>query len=280
MTLRELSNEICALGFNNYAKLDLSLRLAVKRALTAIYGEMRIMGAETFHITARLPSSKVARLHHTGGGVETLPLSGKAYAMTASGCGIVTVYDGANSSTVKFNSEKKLIKGFLKYGGRVVFSGASSFDVFNIVTFDEVFGTDAESIPDGSSQKRINVRGSVTDFLGFASPPTDEYGRQIAEATVDDGVITIPASYSGEVNVKYRRLPDLSSLSDPEGEIDIPGEYSALLPLLVAFYVLLDEDEEKAEIYRNAYLEMLGCIKKSAYSSANGGYADVSGWGK
>lgn len=280
MTLRELSNEICALGFNNYAKLDLPLKLAAKRALTSIYGEMEIMGAETFYITARLPSSKVARLHHTGGGVETLPLSGKAYAMTVSGCGSVTIYDGANSSTVKFSSKRKLIRGFLKYGGRVVFSGSSSFEVFNLVTFDEIFGDDIASIPDGTPYTKIQMRDAVPNFLGFAAPPTDGNGNVIQTATLHDGVITLPSTYSGEINIKYRRLPDFSSLSEPDEEIDIPNEYAILLPLLTAFYVLLDEDEEKAEIYKNSYLEMLECIKKNAYSLSNGGYADVNGWGK
>ncbi len=280
MTLRELSSEICALGFDSYTKPDVPLIFAVKRALTAIYGELRITSKTKLHVTARTPSSKVARLHHTGGGVETLPLSGKAYAMTASGSGCITVFDGANSSNIKFNSDAKLIKGFLKYGGKAVFSGDSSFDVYNIVTYDEAFGDDIASIPEGDAPIRINVRERVRDFLGFTSPALDADGKPIASAVLDDGTVTVPASYEGEINVKYRRLPDFPSLAELDAQIDIPREYEILLPLLTAFYVLLDEDKEKAEIYKSSYLEMLNCIKRGAYSLSNTGYADVNGWGR
>ena len=280
MTLRELSDEICALGFENYAKPDASLVFAARRALTAIYGELRITGATKLHVTAKLPSSKVARLHHKGGGVETLPLSGKAYAMTASGIGCITVFDGANSSNIKFNSDSKLIRGFLKYGGRAVFSGDSSFDVYNIVTFNEVFGENVASIPDGDSHIRINVRERVGNFLGFLSPALDSNGDIIKSAVLDGGTITLPAAYDGEINIEYRRLPELPSLSALDAQIDVPKEYEMLLPLLTAFYVLLDDDEEKAEIYKKSYLEMLTCIRKGTYSLAGSGYADVNGWGK
>ena len=280
MTLRELSDEVCALGFDSYARLDAALVYAARRALAAIYRELRIASESKLLVTAKTPSSKVARLHHKGGGVETLPLSGKAYAMTVSGVGCVTVYDGASSTKISFDTESKIIKGFLRYGGKAVFSGSSSFDVFGIATWNETFGESVSSIPDGDSFVRINARERIDNFSGFTSPLLDSQGRPITSAILEDGMITLPSSFSGEIRVKYRRLPEMPSLSEPDKEIDIPPEYEILLPLLSAFYILLDEDAEKAETYRRSYLEMLEGTKSSAYSLAQAGYVDVNGWGR
>ena len=280
MTLRELSGEIFAMGFDAFARLDTSLLFAAKRALYEIYRELRITNTAKLYVTAKLPTSKVKRLHHKGGGAEALPLSGKAYAMTASGKGCITVFDGANSKKFLFDSDSKVIKGFLKYGGRAVFSGEASFDVYNIVTFDEIFGEDETSIPNGDKTVTIKARDVLHDFLCFISPPLDAEGKLIGAAVLEDGAITLPTSYDGDINIKYQRLPTPPSLSEPDAEIDIPREYEMLLPLLTAFYVLLDDNEELAETYKKTYLEMLKCFKKGTYSLSYGGYADVNGWGK
>lgn len=280
MTLRELSNEICALGFNNYAKLDTALVFAARRALTAIYGELRITSRAKLLVSSHTPSTKVARLHHKGGGAEALPLSGKAYAMTVSGQGCVTVYDGANSTEISFNSDSKLIRGFLKQGGRAVFSGETSFDVYNAVTFDEAFGYDVDSIPNGDGVTVIDVRDRVNNFGGFASPLFDESGLPIKNANLSDGAITLNSDFSGEVSFIYRRLPVMPTLTEPDSPIDIPAEYEALLPLLTASYVLLDEESEMAQIYKSAYTEAIESIKNNRYSLCGTGYADVNGWGK
>ena len=278
MTLRELSSEICALGFDDYLKLDASIVFAAKRALSAIYGELRITSRATLQVVATAPSRKVDKFHHNGGREETLPLSGKAYAMTVSGKGSVRIYDGANSKTVSFDSDSKLIKGFLHSAGKAVFHGDYSYNVYNIATYDEAFGDDLSAIPDGRDLAEICVRDRLSDFLAFSSPPLDSKGRPIGEVQLKDGIITLPACFEGDLNITYRRCPAFPSLSSPDEPIDIPREYETLLPLLSAFYILLDEDAEKAEIYKKAYLEMLDSIKKSQYSVTGTGYANVTGW--
>ena len=280
MTLRELANEVNALCFDDYAKLDTPLLFAARRALTAIYGELRITGKTKLLVSSNIPCSKVARFHHTGGGTEVLPLSGKAYVMTVSGQGCVTVIDGASSLTIDFDSDSKTIKGFLSKGGKAVFKGSTSFDVYNIITYSEVFGNDIRDIPTDDGPKTINLREKIKDFGGFTSPITDSSGSVIQGAVIEDGAITLPMDFSGAVNITYRRLPYMPSLTDPDAELDIPEEYSVLLPLLLAFYILLDDEYEKAEIYKAAYTENLNSIKKGAYSLSGVGYADVNGWGK
>ena len=280
MTLRELSSEICALGFDSYSKLDMTLVFAARRALTAIYGELRITEEAKLLIASHKPSTKVKRLRHKGGGAEALPLSGKAYAMTVSGRGQVTIHDGANKFEISFNSDSKLIRGFLTYGGQAIFSGSYGFDVYNLVTYDEVLGDEISSLPDGGELTKINVRERIHDFGGFASPITNEVGVQIDSATAKDGTITLPCDFSGEVSLAYKKLPGLPTLTDPDALIDIPAEYETLLPLLTAFYVLVDDDPEKAGLYKTAYREALDIIKKGARFGFQKEYADVNGWGR
>jgi hypothetical protein len=200
--------------------------------------------------------------------------------MTVSGEGTVKIRDGAESMKIDFNSDSKLIRGFLRYGGQATFEGESSFDVYDIATYGELYGRDVDSIPDGGDEIRIDLREKLGDFLAFASVAETADGTAIKNAVLRDGVITLPVTFSGEVLLTYRRMPKMPNLSYPDAAIDIPREYESLLPLLTAFYILLDDDAEKAEIYERAYRETLASLKINGYAVSNNGYADVSGWGK
>ena len=156
----------------------------------------------------------------------------------------------------------------------------SPFDVYNAVTYSEILSSDVADIPDGNGLTEIDVRERIRDFGGFASLVTDSSGAPIRSAILSDGKITLPSDYSGEINLTYRRLPRLPTLTEPDAQIDVPREYEPLLPLLTAFYVLLDDEDEKAEIYKKAYTEALGCIKGAKYSASGLGYKDVNGWGR
>ena len=280
MTLKELSSEICSLGFDSYSKLDMTLVFAARRALTSIFSELHVTEEAKLFVASHKPTTKVKRLCHKGGGAEALPLSGKAYAMTVSGRGCVTITDGFDSFSINFNSDSKLIRGFLKQGGRAVFSGDYSYDVYNVVTYDDVFGPEVSSIPDGDGFIKIDARKTIENFGGFASAAHDEFGKVVKSAILTDGTIKLPDDFCGELNLRYKKTPSLPTLTSPDEEIDIPDEYAMLLPLLTAFYVLLDDEPEKAEIYKSAYSEARNCIKKGAYSLACAGYADVNGWGR
>ena len=278
MTLKELHSEICALGFDNYLEFDQRFLYCAERALLSVYNSRSIGASTKFFVRSCLPKTKICEIHHKGGGVQALPLSGKAFSMRLYGSGSLKIEGGGNSYTKEFNCSGDYFKGFLNGDATISFFGSLSFTVCNLVTFDEVFSEDVGDIPDGNGVTVVDLRKMLPDFLAFDSMPTDYLGNVIENAVLKDGKITFDESFSGEVSLIYRKRPALPSLDAPEVSLDIPSEYSMLLPLLAAFYLLLDDEPEKAALYREMYEKNLLTIKELCPNSLSVKYLNTNGW--
>lgn len=278
MTLKELHGEVCALGFDDFLELDTRFLAAASCALQGIYNAVSVSGKTKFFVKSSLPSSKISVFHHKGGGVDTLPLKGKAYSMRLYGKGVFTV-EGENLANRKgFDCEGDVFCGFINGEATVKFIGDLSYTVCDLVTFDELFSDNAADIPDGSGYTTVDLARLLPDFLAFDSIPRDNDGNIIECATLHDGKITFDPEFVGEVEIGYRKMPILPSLDAPDVKIDLPSEYSLLLPLLTASYLLLDDDADKAVHYKEIYeseLERVNALKRSISAD---GYLIADGW--
>ena len=280
MTLRELQNEICDLGFDEYSTPpDTALLFAARRALSAIYSELPITAKASIFISPKTPLTLVKSFHHEGGRVESLPLKGKTFTLTVSGKGSILIDDGQNTQTIAFDTERQVLNGFLNGDGYVSFEGKYSYDVYNIATYSESYSDEHRMIPNVESRITVNVRDHLSDFLSFASHVSDSDGNIIC-ATLQGEEIILPSDFCGEIKFTYRRLPKPPTLAEPDESLDIPKCYESLLPLLAAFYILLDDETEQAEIYLRMYREEVASLKKCSFASKNNGYADVTGWAR
>lgn len=278
MTLRELTAEVAMLGFDPSIQMDEAMLFATRRGLSTLFCELNLTKSEKFFVTARLPLTKITKFYHKGGGAEALPLRGSVYSMRVSGEGQVSIYDGALLQKHTFNTPSKRISGFLKGEGEAVFEGKLSFVITDIVTYDECFESNTEDIPDGSGRIKYDLLKMYGDFFKFASFPTDEFGEKIKGAEICGGTLYIPDNYQGEVNITYSRAPFQPSLDLADEELDLPREYSPLLPLVVASYILLDDDDEKAEIYKAKFFELLRNMKYNVNQVWKEQYVDTNGW--
>lgn len=278
MTLRELQSEICTLGFDRFAELDLTLIYSVKRALQEISQSLCMLRRITLPVGFQSPTTYIKDLHHTGGRTELLPLNGSAFSLSVSGRGEITVFDGKDRRRITFSSERKIIKGLLYGEGTLTLSGTHSYDIFGLALYSEPYFADSDDIPNSADGATIDMKERVTDFLAFAGDITDENGRTVTEAHLTDGKIFLPRCFKGTVTVPYYRSLTAPTLSDADAQIDLPKEYEMLLPLLCASYMLLDIDPEKAEFCRNAYARASSELKKVLYTRTKNDYKDVNGW--
>lgn len=278
MTLKELHSEICALGFDDFLELDRRFLSSAERALLTVYNSSGITASTKFFVRCGLPKTRVCEINHKGGGAEALPLSGRAFSMRLYGKGRVFIEEKSKSYNKDFDCFGDYFKGFLESDATVYFLGELSYTVCDLVTFDEIFSEDANGIPNGDTVTVIDLREMLPDFLAFDSMPTDRFGKPIESAVLKDGKISLDASFSGEVSLVYRKRPILPSLDAPDAKIDIPSEYSMLLPLLAASYLLLDDEPEKAALYREMYEKNLLTIRERFRSSLGEKYVDTNGW--
>ena len=278
MTLTELHSETRALAFDDYLELDERFLASANRALRAVYNSRKITAEKKFYVRADLPKTKASEIRHKGGGEESLPLSGKAFSMRLYGSGRITIQEKGRSYQKDFCCEGDYYKGFLESDATAYLSGPTSFCVCNLVTFDELFSENVNDIPSGDGFSVIDLRKELADFLALESMPTDANGNTLESAIVFDGKIKLPASFSGEVSVIYRKRPTPLSLDTPDVRVDVPAEYEPLLPLGCASYLLLDDAPDKAELYREEYEKMLGAIDHSFKYSLESKYLDTDGW--
>lgn len=278
MTVKELLDEVKSLGFDSHLATDDALRDAANRAATALYTDMPVLKTAKLFARDMRPTANPINLRHKGGGLDRLPLTGKAYTMRLMGSGSYTVISGGSEHTVDFAARGEVFSGFLSGEGEIIFSGALSFYVLDLATFSEVFGENKSDIPDADGRERFSLNELFPNFLAVVSVPKDKNGNEIPDAEISDGKITMPKGFVGEVSITYSTLPDKIRVSEPMREIDMPQTHTALLPLLTAHYAYaLDEPELSAQLLAS-YNAVRANVQGSCYERRVSKYEDTHGW--
>lgn len=116
--------------------------------------------------------------------------------------------------------------------------------------------------------------------VALDAPPLGEDGCPLVlsrDYRVQNGTLTLSDRIEGKLKLTITRMPrhfDLSCESP-----DVRAEAMPLLPLLVAAYVWLDDDREKAMFYLAMYRESLSRSMQNGRTAGVGcGYSTVNGW--
>ena len=279
MNIQDLCYEVTELVFDVPIGTPTSIIYAANRALREIYTRRIITKTARLYTRGFAPSYYRAEVHCDGESEITLPLSGKAFSMRLCGAGTYTIFDGDIINAYPFDTglESRVIKYFIKNGGKIKLLGETSFSVYDFSLYSEIYSKKVGDIPDGGKWVSLDVRSIYGDFMSFVSPATDSSGNPIPSCSLSDGKIRLNSDYRGEIILTYRRLPQMLT-NDPQDNIDIPDEYYHLLPTLTASYILLDADEKKAKYYRERYEEMLSRMESNCYQHINTEYKNLNGW--
>lgn len=278
MKLNEIARRISAFTGEDFTHRGELLKAALTRAAQTAYRDLRPMGMVKFFATGSLPSSKTERLVFKGEGEKTISLSGKAYSMRLWGSGTYTQSEKGNYKRVDFYSDGERFADFIRTGTvTLTFSGDSAFTVTDIVSYSEVYGDMIYNIPDGSAYQTFDIRGMAGDFFTFDGPPKDANGNDIKNATFLDGVLVLPADFSGEVTVLYRRLPPLIFADDMEEHVDIPDDLLVPVATLGASYLCLEDNPELSAKLQAIYDGDVR-VMASAYRQSPPEYVRTNGW--
>ena len=278
MKLNELARKISAFTGEDFTHRGELLSVALTRAAQTAYRDLRPMGMVKFFATGSQPSFKIQKLVFNGEGEKTLSLSGKAYSMRLWGSGTYTHTEKGNCKRVEFVAEGDRFADFIKTGTvTLTFSGNSAFTVSDIVSFSEVYGNMLCNIPDGSAYQTFDVRGMAWDFFTFDGPPKDSNGDDIKNALLLDGVLMLPADFSGEITVFYRRMPPLITADDMEEHVHIAGELLVPIATLSASYLCFEDNPELSEKLRAIYEEDVR-VMAGAYRQTPPEYVKTNGW--
>lgn len=304
MRVNELYGQVAGLGFEKSLEDDDIFYQAVNRALLQVN---LLRPATAYHVINHRPMRNLledASFTPLEKGCEDLIYEGidaKAYYFECDGSGTCFVerwdedaraYRIVDAVTLSSGGDFVSYSGFIKEGGafisgrvRLRFSGDYLYYVKCAALYQHLYSAEEGDIPPFEPYTRYDL-GALSDFLTLLSPPItedEEYKKLHGDYDVEDGrVILLPYSVRGCFKIQYKRLPrevvNGGAASDDETVIDLDEELSTLLPLLVASFVWLDDDPERAEYYMAQYRARAAEVAALERNHAPVNIKDVYGW--
>lgn len=289
MTVQELYNSVAQLGFETSLEDDQRFIFAANRALLQV-NSIR-PATKTYLINHKplvnqisnasfSPQEKTSELYFYADNV-------KSYYFEADGTGTLAIEMNTHGNgeewklikTVDLSSAGfKAYRGFIKDGSdfikgriRLRFYGDYVYTIKNVAVYEDLFSNNEKDIPAYEPFTRYDISALTSDFLSLATPPIIEseglsylnqgYG-------VENGrVILLPYDKKGVYKVTYKKKPKIISMGDNE-TVDLDDELCALLPMLIASYILLEDEPEKAQYYSALYNERAIDIERRIYNAA------------
>lgn len=277
MTLNELKNSVIDLGFEVGLDKEEMLIPALARALHTIYLDRPRLSTAVIGIP-RIDAAKIAgHIYHRGGDSIVIPLSGVAYSFRVSGRGKYILNSGSLTREEEFDGDMLPLRGSFTREATLTFLGEYSYDVYSLSVFQSVRGPREEDIPIYGEERIYDLIDAIPDLLGIYSAPRDERGCELPGVYIQGGALHLPEDFEGKVFIKYKRAPYVATGDDMEEEIDLPRETEELLPLLVASYLWLDDDAEKAQYYMSLYRLGISTLQRAGGGSTNSKY-ETNGW--
>jgi hypothetical protein len=318
MTLQDLYKSVSQLGFEdslgedgnsrfiyatNRAMLQVSALRPAKRRIVLnhkvpenLLGETGVIETDQ-PLVYRLPKGKAFYVEVSGEGEVTV---GIEYKEKVGDAWVENLESGTSAQTFKteaFETKRGFIKSISgqyidsltdtetkKYLGirlTITPSGAT-ISVRNAAIYGTIYSTDVNKITSYGEMTSYNLNAIVSDFERFDTPPIflSAKNMEIEYDADDNGKLYLPRQKTGEYTVSYiHKVRLIENLDNIETEtIDLADDLAALLPNLIAAYVWLDDEAEKAQFYYNLYLQQSAEIERRKTDASPMTMMSVYGW--
>lgn len=273
MTISELLDEELALGFTNTLDMNSVFIKTVNRAIREMYNDYPNLKRLKILKDKAEPVQTVKMIKYTALKEVAVEILGKSVIFKLSGKGNYRINESGEK--ISFDTRYAVVKMHLNPHDLLIFSGDTPYTVYDLNAFEEKLPLDTlcaeRLIP-------YDMKALTDDFLSFNGAPRDENGNEILSAVCYGSTISIPREINGEIEINYKARPTPITLDDSDKEIDAPEECLPLLPLLVAGYLWLDDEPEKAQYYTALYHSGIEKLKKQRAYTTKSSYNDVLGW--
>ena len=244
MTINELLSETYALGFSDEPELTDGFIFSANRALFRIMTELAEDSVREIGIAPLPIVGYVKEYTRRANESFSFDLKGSSYSFTASGSGSYIHKSKTKEETFSFSGAHTVCRGFCEPNDELIFPSDGCFTVFDIACFEG----------------------------------TDENGNEIEGASALGSSLYVPNAYCGKIILTYRRRAARIDKNYPDGDIDIPKELEALLPILTASYLWLDDDYERSSFYLDLYRSEAARIRSAFPLGIGESYTIVGGW--
>jgi hypothetical protein len=304
MTVRELYESVAQLGFENSLE-DYSafvnttnralLQVNALRPVTKSYFlnhhtfENKIIGAKPG--TEKVLSELILEADAAKSFYVEVNGKGHYYVETETE---KSVWEVITQDEIESTSTFYTVRGFVKKGdeyckNRVRIRFVTNYVLFvrNAALYDEIFSDAEEDIPAYGSTVKYDMRALTSDFMAFDEPPINDDGsfaRLDKKYDIEgQSILLLPYSDRGEYRISYKKKPSpldasksLEALNDTR--IDLDEDLAMLLPTLIASYIWVDDEPEKATHYLSIYNSLAALVLSTKRNSTPVQYVNVNGW--
>lgn len=301
MTVAQLYNSVAQLGFESSLEDDERFIYAANRALLQVNAlrpdkSIYIINHKTISNQVNdatfEPVEKIDELFFFATNV-------KSYYFEADGNGILWIEKHELGEWVKIGMVElsgqnafKAYRGFIKQDGdftdgsiRLHFTGEYLYSVKCVAMYSCLYSESEADIPAYEAFVRYDVGALVSDFLALSSPPIEEnLNMRLNQGyDIENGrVVLLPYDTQGTFKIVYNRKPktieNSGEAASDNAVIDIDEDLCALLPLLVASYIWVDDEPEKAQYYLMLYREQSAKIEEKTYNVTPTFIKNINNW--
>ena len=291
MTLDECRASAALLGFcETLGELDDSAETAFCAALNRAIWETDAIRPHTGVVTLlHYPEqNKLARWdwYHYAGCEDTVSAIGDAYCFSVSGTGSCTVSNGYRTvvHTWRGESMPRVFRGFLSGVLELTFSGDTNYPVHGVAVYEGKGFRTLEEIPLWEEESVYDLSLFDGQAIAITQPPAIRHKNGYYPLTGDYRIqnrkeLALPRRACGEYRIVYRKAPpQYAPHTAGDVEIAMDGDLASLLPLQIAYFLLLDSDPEKAGLYLQQFKEGAYRIAAAERPVGQAVCQSVNGW--
>ena len=169
---------------------------------------------------------------------------------------------------------------------RLRFAGKYLYSVKNVAMYEHLYSDDTADIPPYEAYTRYDMTALADDFLTLSTPPItedEEYEKLSGDYDVEGGrVVLLPYSVTGCFKILYNRRPKeliyTGSAQDDDSVLDLDEELCTLIPVLIASYIWLEDEPDRAQYYYSQYQARAGEILARERNLSPVQYKSCNSW--
>ena len=163
------------------------------------------------------------------------------------------------------------------------FDGVYDYTIRNVALYDRVFSDNESDIIPYSEKVPYCMANIVDDFERFDSSPLEVSSEKYLNdnfSILNSDTILLPLDKPGAYKINYIHKVTLFNRSgiDYNADIDLDEDLAQLMPNLVAAYVWLDDEAEKAQYYMSIYNQRAASIQNESKDLTPVLFQSVYGW--
>ena len=177
------------------------------------------------------------------------------------------------------------------YTGEVKFKFTGDFTCFlrNVAFYKQVLSSDKEKVFPYTKETYYDLSSLIPDLLHVSKPPymRNAFGEYIPLTDyeiINGTILRFPLGNDKTIIVEYdRRLSEITypsngGLDTSNDKVDISEDLAALLPDLIAAYIWLDDEPEKAQFYLSLYQMNVARLEHQKKTFDDALYVSSNGW--